>query len=104
MALFLVLEATVMVSIMLYQSASGVIQVLCRQHPQAWREKNNLPGKDTELALTTLLGTCPAWVPDDADNVSALDVLMLLLEWYVGLGFLQLAHDLNSDALSLACA
>jgi hypothetical protein len=83
--------------------ASGVLQVLCWQHPQAWCEKDDLPGKDAELALTTLLGICPAWVPDDADDVSALDVLMLLLEWYVGLGFLQLAHDLDSDALSLAC-
>jgi hypothetical protein len=83
--------------------ARGILQVLRRQHPQARCEKDDLPGEDTELALTTLLRACPAWEADDADDVSALYVLVLLLEGGVGLGFLQLAHDLDGGALSLAC-
>jgi hypothetical protein len=103
-ALFLVLVATVTVSTVASMPAGDVLQVLGRQHLQAWCEQDHLPGEDAELALTTLLGTCPAWEPDDADDVSALDVLVLLLEGNVGLGFLQLTHDLDGDALSLAYA
>ena len=73
------------------------------QHSQARSEKDYFAREDTQLALTTLLGTCATWEADDTDDVSTLDVLMLLLKRYVGLGFLQLAHDLNLGALSLAC-
>jgi hypothetical protein len=76
--------------------------MLCRQHAQAWCEQDDFTGKDAELALTTLLGTCAAWVSNDADDVSTLNVLVLLLEGSVGLGLLQLAHDLNGHTFSLA--
>jgi hypothetical protein len=101
-ALFLVLEAAVIVSTVLLDASQRGLQVLCRQHPQAWCEEDHLPGEDTELALTTLLGTCPAWESDNTDEVSALDILVLLLERNVGLGFLQLTHDLDGNTLSLA--
>jgi hypothetical protein len=78
-------------------------QVFRWQHSQARSEKDYFAREDTQLALTTLLGTCATWEADDTDDVSTLDVLMLLLKRYVGLGFLQLAHDLNLGALSLAC-
>jgi hypothetical protein len=76
--------------------------VLRWQHPQAGREKNHLAREDTQLTLTTLLWASATWISDDTNDVSTLDVLMLLLEGYVGLGFLQLTHDLDIDTLSLA--
>jgi hypothetical protein len=76
--------------------------VLRWQHPQAGREKNDFASEDTQFTLTTLLGTGATWESDDTDDISTLDVLMLLLEGYVGLGFLQLTHDLDVDTLSLA--
>lgn len=77
--------------------------MLCRQHPQAGCEQDDLAREDAELALTALLGARSAWKANDTDYVSALDVLVLLLERRVGLGFLQLAHDLDSGAFRLAC-
>jgi hypothetical protein len=79
-----------------------VLQVLCGQHPQAWCEEDDLAGKDTQLTLTTLLGTCAAGVPNDTDDVASLDVLVLVRKGDVGLGLLQLAHDLDRGALCLA--
>ena len=76
--------------------------MLRRQHPQAGREKDHLAREDAQLTLTTLLGAGATWVSNDTDDVSTLDVLMLLLKGHVGLGFLQLTHDLDVDTLSLA--
>lgn len=76
--------------------------MLGRQHSQAWRQEDDLPGKDTEFTFTTLLGICATWESDNADDVSSLDVLVLLLKGNVGLGLLQLAHDLDCDTLCLA--
>jgi hypothetical protein len=81
---------------------SVVLQMLGWQHAQAWCEEDDLAGKDTELSLTTLLGVCSAGETNHTNDVSTLDVLVLLLEWYIGLGFLQLAHDLNGNTLCLA--
>jgi hypothetical protein len=78
------------------------LQVLCWQHPQAGCEKDHFTSKDTELALATLLGACPAGEANNTDYVTSLDVLVLLLEGRVGLGLLQLAHDLNRGAFCLA--
>lgn len=58
------------------------------QHPQAGSKEDHFAREDTQLAFTTLLGTCATWEADDTDDVSTLDVLMLLLKRYVGLGFL----------------
>jgi hypothetical protein len=76
--------------------------VLRRQHPQAGCEKDDLAREDTQLTLTTLLRTCAAWETDNTNDVSSLDVFVLLLEGCVGLGLLQLAHDLDVGTLCLA--
>lgn len=90
----------VLVSTVCYQYDAALnkkfnLQVLRWQHPQAGGEKNDLSGEDTEFTLTSLLGVCAAREADDTDDVASLDVLVLLLEGYIGLGFLQLAHDLD---------
>lgn len=80
----------------------GGLQVLCRQHPQTWRQEDYLAGEDTQLAFTTLLGRCASREANDANDVTTLDVLVLLLERCIGLGLLQLAHDLYRNAFCLA--
>ena len=76
--------------------------MLCRQHPQAWCEENDFAREDTQLALTTLLGVGSSGETNDTNDITTLDVLMLLLEGYVCLGLLQLAHDLDANTLCLA--
>jgi hypothetical protein len=78
------------------------LQVLGGQHPQAGCEEDDLGGEDAELTVTALLGGSAARETDDTDNVATLDVLVLLREGDIALGVLQLAHDLDGDALGLA--
>lgn len=72
------------------------------QHSQAWCQEDNLTGKNTEFSLTTLLGICSSGETNNTNDISSLNVLMLLLERNIGLGLLQLAHDLNCLAFGLA--
>lgn len=72
-----------------------------RQHTQTWGKKYHLPGKDAQFSLSPFLRVGPAGEADDADNVAALEVLVLLLEGSFARGVLQLAHDLDGNALLL---
>lgn len=73
------------------------------QHPQAWGEENNLLGENTEVStVRAVLGGSHTGPSNNTDDVTTLDVLVLLLKRNVALGVLELAHDLHSLSLGLA--
>lgn len=78
-------------------------QVLGGQHPQAGSEENDLLSEDTEVStIGAVLRSSDTRPADDTNDVSTLDVLVLLLERNIALGVLELAHDLDGLSLGLA--
>jgi hypothetical protein len=77
--------------------------MLSGQHPQAGSQQNDFRGEDTEVTTVgAVLGCSHTGPADNTNDVSALDVLVLLLERNIALGVLELAHDLYSHSLGLA--
>lgn len=73
------------------------------QHPQAGGEEYDLLGENTEVSTVgAVLGCSHTRPSNNSDDVTTLDVLVLLLKRNVALGVLELAHNLHSLSLSLA--
>ena len=103
MSLFLVLVAAITGQWKLEDDYTKTLQMFSGQHPQARGQQNDFRGEDTEItAIGAALGSSHARPADNTDDVSALDVFVLLLEWNITLGVLKLAHDLYIHALGLA--
>jgi hypothetical protein len=77
-------------------------EILCRQLMETGRKQDDLPREDTDLAFSTFLGVCSTGKPNNSNPVSASQMLVLIEERNIALGFLLLAYNLKHDALALA--
>ena len=103
MSLFLVLVAAITGQWKLEDDYTKTLQMFSGQHPQARSQQDDFRSEDTEItAIGTALGSSHTRPADNTNDITTLDVLVLLLEGNITLGVLELAHDLYGHALGLA--
>ena len=73
--------------------------VLGRNLVQARRQENNLARENRKLAIVTILGGRAAGEPNDANDITSPELLVLGLERHIASSVLGLAGNLDLDAL-----